>query len=176
MYNYLADRSIIYKSTTLVNDSNVQKYIVDSLIAEKTAGLATKAKAYKTSSIEKKERKKAEYNEKAQATKDAKGFNKIPAFNAEVKAKIELEKQRGRVSSAKKAVKELSRFNDDGFYKEQYDLANGIRMDFKNGFNGYNDQLANPSKDTLNNAWNAATKFDYVDYTKNIHDFWNVRM
>ena len=49
-------------------------------------------------------------------------------------------------------------------------------MDFKNGFNGYNDQLANPSKDTLNNAWNAATKFDYVDYTKNIHDFWNVRM
>ena len=169
-----ADASIVYRSSTLVNnlvsDSNVQKHIANSLIAEKTAGLKTKAEAYEASSIEKKERKKTKYNEKAQATKDAKGFSKVKAFKEEISAKIELEKQRGRVNAAKKAVEALNKFENDGFYKEQYNLANGIRIDFKNGYNGYNEQLVNPSKEVLGNAWNAATKFDYVDYTKNIHE------
>ncbi|MGQ4003090.1 hypothetical protein QIW49_08295 [Francisellaceae bacterium CB300] len=175
-----ADASIVYRSSTLVNnlvnDSNVQKHIATSLIADKTAGLKAKAEAYEASSIEKKERKKAKYNEKAQATKDAKGWSKVKAFKEEVSAKIELEKQRGRVNAAKKAVAELNKFENDGFFKEQYELANGIRVDFKNGFNAYNEQLVNPSKVVLGDAWTAATKFDYVDYTKNIHDFWNVRM
>lgn len=172
--------SIIFRSSTLmdnlVNDTNVQKHMANIFIGDKTSKLKGQATTYLASSKEKLERKKAKLVEKEAVAKKAKGFAKIKAWKEVLSAKVEQEKQRGRKNAAKKVVAQLDKFENDGFYKTQYELANGIRIDYKNGFNAYNASLVNPSKDMLSNAWSAATKFNYVDYTTNMHDFWNVRM
>lgn len=175
-----SDDSIVYRSTTLVdniiNDKNIQNHLVNSFIADKTAGLKTKAEDYKEYAVEKKERKKTKYAEKKQATKNAKGWSKVKAFKEELNAKIELEKQRGRVSAAKKALNELNKFDNDGFFKTQLDLANGIKNDTINGAKEYNNTLVKPSTAILNDSWNAAKSLNYIDYTTNMHKFWDSRL
>ena len=171
----VARSSALY--TTLKTDSNIQKHVVNSLIADKTADLKLKAEKYLESAIEKKDAKKAKYEEKKTARENAKGVsNRVKALTKELKAKVELEKQRGRVSAAKKSLNELNKFENDGFYKEMYNEAKSIGTDTQNGFKGYNEQLVNPSKEMLSNAWDAASKFDYNNYTNDIHSFWDLRM
>ena len=51
------------------------------------------------------------------------------------------------------------------FYKTQYDTVNNVcSIDYKNGF-----------KNMPSNTW-SIDKLNYVDYTKNIHDFQNIRI
>ncbi|AXA32910.1 MULTISPECIES: hypothetical protein [Francisella] len=175
-----SDDSIVYRSSTLVdnimNDKNVQGHLVNSFIADKTAGLKTKAEKYKEFAIEKKERKKDKYAEKKQAARDAKGWSKVKAFKEEISAKVELEKQRGRVKAAEKSLNELDKYDNDGFYKTQLELANGIKNDTVKGSKEYNETLLKPSIAVLGDAWSAAKSFNYVGYTTNIHKFWDSRI
>ena len=171
--------SIISKAVAFSVDAKnptFQKHMANSFVGDKTSKLKVQADTYLASSKEKLERKKDKLVAKEAAAAAAKGWSKIKAWKEVASAKVEQEKQRGRKNAAKAAVEKLGEFNNDGFFQTQYDVVNGIRIDYKNGFNAYNAELVNPSKEILGNAWTAATKFDYVDYTKNIHDFWNVRM
>lgn len=172
--------SIIKRTTTLVNtlvnDTAVQKHLVNSLVAEKTVGLKTKAANYKSAADEKLKNKKNKLADRQTVAAETKGFAKINAWKDVLSSKIEVEKQRGRVRAARNAINELAKFVNDGFFNDTVAQANGIRVTLKNGLNDYNNQLVNPSKDMLSNAWSAATKFNYVDYTANIHSFWDTRM
>lgn len=56
------------------------------------------------------------------------------------------------MKAAEKSLNELDKYDNDGFYKTQLELANGIKNDTVKGSKEYNETLLKPSIAVLGDA------------------------
>ncbi|AIT09031.1 hypothetical protein LO80_02930 [Candidatus Francisella endociliophora] len=171
------ENSLINQTGNFYNDVSTNRdHLAKSYVGYKTVGLKTKAVDYKKYADEKLVAKKNKLSEREKIAKEAKGLKKAKAWKNVLSSKIEVEKQRGRVRAAAKAVEVFNNFNNDGYYKAKQAEGKTLKNTYVLGYKDFNSGYITPAQKDITSAFNAAKALNYTDYKTNINAFWNLNL
>ena len=172
--NIQANGAKLAKGLVLTDDGSVKipnavkpksKYMVDEATANEGIAKYTDEKIEIKSTMDRWKEKRAKVS----------GFGKrINKLNYD--RKLEQKRAERKALNVKINILEGIANGDKAYAEEKIAQFNTIKELTVNGPKAYLNDIAKPVSGHLTAAWDAATKFDYIDYRNNIDMFWDARV